>query len=291
MAVKNAALTVNFTAWDTNANVGKTGDSANFTLRLIKDGGAAAAPGAAISEPDSTNLLGVYEIALTATEMNADFVTLGGKSSTANIVIIPTYIHTEAGYLVTLDQDASDLKSDLVVIDNAVSDVESSLVIVKSDTLDIEVDTKTTLSAQITTIASDTLAIEVDTQTTLQNQIASILVDTGTTLSAQVTTIASDLVKVYSDTTIIEVAGGLTASAVNAELLDVLNTDTFAELSAVPAATSTLVDKINWMFALCRNRILQTGSVQSLKADDQVTDIATATVSDDGTTFRKAEWT
>ena len=43
--------------------------------------------------------------------------------------------------------------------------------------------------------------------------------------------------------------GTATPSEVNAEVLDVLNTDTFAELSGVPAATSTLVDKINWLFA------------------------------------------
>lgn len=99
MALKNQSLTVNFLAWDTSNNQGKTGDSANFTLRLVKDGGTPAAPTNAVSEPDSTNMPGIYEITLTAAEMNADFITLHGVSSTANISIIPVFIHTEGGNL------------------------------------------------------------------------------------------------------------------------------------------------------------------------------------------------
>lgn len=90
------SATVNFLAWDTGNNIGKTGDSANFTLRLIKDGGAATAPtnAGSISEPDSTNMPGVYEITLTATEMEASFITLAGVSSTSDIVIYPLFLTT-----------------------------------------------------------------------------------------------------------------------------------------------------------------------------------------------------
>ena len=100
MALRNLTLTVKFTVWDTANNVGKAGDAANLTLRIIKDGGPPAVPAnVPASEPDITNLPGVYELVLTAAEMDADFVTLGGKSGTADTVVIPTYIHTEAGVL------------------------------------------------------------------------------------------------------------------------------------------------------------------------------------------------
>ena len=99
MAIRNRALTINFLAWDTAADAGKTGDAANFTLRLIKDGGAPAAPTNAVSEPDAVNLPGLYELALTADEMDADFIALGGISSTANVVIRPRFIETEQGLL------------------------------------------------------------------------------------------------------------------------------------------------------------------------------------------------
>lgn len=81
-----------------------------------------------------------------------------------------------------------------------------------------------------------------------------------------------------------------TPAQVNAEVLDVLTVDTFAEPAAVPAATSTLKDKILWLFALARNRITQTATTQTLRNDANDADVATAAVSDDGTTFVRDEW-
>lgn len=77
---------------------------------------------------------------------------------------------------------------------------------------------------------------------------------------------------------------------VNAEVLDVLTTDTFAEPSAVPAATSSLKDKLNWLFALARNKRTQTSSTQALRNDSDSGNIATSTVADDGTTATRGEW-
>ena len=103
MAIRAESLTVNFLAWDTTNNVGKTGDSGNFTMRLIKDGGSPTVPDNALSEPDATNLKGIYEVVLTSTEMTANFLTLGGESSTANIVIFPLLITTERGSIAVID--------------------------------------------------------------------------------------------------------------------------------------------------------------------------------------------
>lgn len=100
MAIKNQALTVCYWAWDTSNNVGKTGDSGNHTLRLVQDG-SEATPGNSPSEVDATNLPGVYKIALTAGEMNYNYVVLGGKSSTSGIVISPIFISTERGIVGT----------------------------------------------------------------------------------------------------------------------------------------------------------------------------------------------
>lgn len=86
--------------------------------------------------------------------------------------------------------------------------------------------------------------------------------------------------------------GSLAAQAkadVNAEVLDVLATDTFAEVASVPAATSSLKDKINWLFAIARNKITQTATTWTLRNDADSASIATATVSDDGTTYTRTE--
>lgn len=96
MAIKGVSIIVSFIAWDTENNTGKTGDSGNFTLRLIKDG-TSAAPTNSASEVDATNAPGIYKITVTAGEMDYSTVTLAGKSSTSGVVIIPVQIITEQG--------------------------------------------------------------------------------------------------------------------------------------------------------------------------------------------------
>lgn len=82
-----------------------------------------------------------------------------------------------------------------------------------------------------------------------------------------------------------------TPAQVNMEVLDVLNTDTFAQPASVPPATTTLVNMIRWMFALSRNKITQTATAQTLRNDADSASIATASVSDNGTTFTRGKWT
>ena len=91
------------------------------------------------------------------------------------------------------------------------------------------------------------------------------------------------------DTTLI--GGAAAAAAINAEVVDTLSTDTHAEPSAVPAATASLKDKIGWLFTLARNKITQTSTTAALRNDADGGNIATSTVSDDGTTATRGEWT
>jgi len=79
-------------------------------------------------------------------------------------------------------------------------------------------------------------------------------------------------------------------AAVNAQVVDALATDTYAEPGSVPAATSSLKDKINWLFALARNKVTQTSTTQTLRNDADSGNIATSSVSDDGSTFTRGEW-
>ncbi len=72
---------------------------------------------------------------------------------------------------------------------------------------------------------------------------------------------------------------------VNAEVLDVLNTDTFAEPGQeAPGATVSLVKKIGYLYKAWRNKKTQTSSQYSLFNDDAATVDHKSTVSDDGTT-------
>jgi len=107
-------------------------------------------------------------------------------------------------------------------------------------------------------------AVKVDT--------AAILVDTGTTIPAAISGL-----------------NDISAVQVNAEVLDVMVTDTFAEPSGVPAATASLKDKIGYIAAKTRNKTTQTATTFTVRNDADSGDIATSAVSDDGTTFTKGE--
>jgi len=109
---------------------------------------------------------------------------------------------------------------------------------------------------------------------------------------ANTTNLTAGTIATVTNLTNAPTAGDLTAAmkaSVNAEVLDVLSVDTFAELAAVPAATSSLKDKITWLFMWARNRATQTASQRRLFADDATTVVSTEAVSDNGTTYDKGE--
>jgi hypothetical protein len=63
-----------------------------------------------------------------------------------------------------------------------------------------------------------------------------------------------------------------------------LSVTALAESSAVPAATATPLQKLNFLATIARNKITQTSTTQLLRNDADTATIGTATVSDDGTT-------
>jgi uncharacterized protein YjbJ (UPF0337 family) len=87
--------------------------------------------------------------------------------------------------------------------------------------------------------------------------------------------------------------GSLAAQAkadVNAEVVDALSTDTYAEPGqGTPGATIALAAKIGYLYKAWRNRHTQTASEYALYADDATTKDQEAVVSDDGTTFERGE--
>lgn len=64
-----------------------------------------------------------------------------------------------------------------------------------------------------------------------------------------------------------------------------------AEPGAVPSLTANLKTAISWLLALARNKVTQTSTTSTLRNDADSATIATSTVSDDGTTFTRGEWT
>jgi hypothetical protein len=87
--------------------------------------------------------------------------------------------------------------------------------------------------------------------------------------------------------------GALAAQAkadVNAEVVDALATDTYAEPGqGTPGATIALSAKIGYLYKAWRNKTTQTSSEYALYADDATTKDHEAVVSDDGTTTTRGE--
>jgi hypothetical protein len=85
-----ASQKIQLVAWDTANGTFKTGDAANVTCCVNKGGaGAVALTDASAAEVDATNAPGVYEWDLAQAETNADQLSFSGKSTTADIIILP----------------------------------------------------------------------------------------------------------------------------------------------------------------------------------------------------------
>jgi len=82
----------------------------------------------------------------------------------------------------------------------------------------------------------------------------------------------------------------LSAAEVNAEVVDALNTDTYAEPGqGAPAATASLAAKIGYLYKAFRNKLTQTATTLSIYNDAGAVVDQKATVSDDATTFTRGE--
>ena len=108
-----------------------------------------------------------------------------------------------------------------------------------------------------------------------------------TTVTAAAIRTAVGLASANLDTQIGTLA---TPAQVNAEVVDALNVDTYAEPGqGTPAATASLATKINYLYKNWRNKKTQTSSQWSLLNDDATTVDQKAAVADDGTTASKGE--
>ncbi len=80
-------------------------------------------------------------------------------------------------------------------------------------------------------------------------------------------------------------------STINAEVVDVINTDTSGEpAQGAPSATTSLRTKIDWLYKFMRNKIETTATQISLYDDAGSTVGSKSTISDDATTFTRGEF-
>lgn len=156
-------------------------------------------------------------------------------------------------------------------------------------------------ASNLVSVASATAATEVDAtnqpglysytysgDTTTLGQYIFAFTTTDLTVSARSWTVITEVGYIPANT--VQVEGADASNAINAEVVDALATDTYAEPGqGAPAATASLAAKINYLFKAWRNKSTQTSTTHSLFADDASTVDQKATTSDDGTTFTRGE--
>ena len=120
--------------------------------------------------------------------------------------------------------------------------------------------------------------------------IATDAIDSDAIAASAVTEIQSGLATAAGLSSSLAALNDLSAAEVNAEIVDALSTDTYAEPGSVPAATSSLKDKLGFIFAALRNKHQTTATTDAIRNDADSGDIGTATLSDSGTEFTRGEY-
>lgn len=77
---------------------------------------------------------------------------------------------------------------------------------------------------------------------------------------------------------------------INDEVVDVMRTDTVAEIAAVPASNAPLHSMIQWLFTIVRNKRITTADLDTLRNNADGADIATAPLTPTATTFTRGKY-
>ena len=199
------------------------------------------------------------------------------KAKTDNLPASPAAV----GSAMTL---AADAVSAAALAADAVAEIQSGLATASAvSTLTGYVDTE--VAAILAAVDTEVAAIKAKTDNLPASPAA---VGSAMTLAADAVNSSS-----LAASAVTEIQSGLstlTAAQVNAEVVDALSVDTYAEPGSVPAATSSLKDKIGWLFMLARNKRLTTATGDKVRNDGDSVDVGSSTLSDDGSTFTRSKY-
>lgn len=266
------AIPVHFTLVTTAAD---PTDPMRFGLTALPNAAAGAATGL-ITAGATGNVLPTD--AITAASIAADAI---GAAEIANGAIDAATFATGAITAATFAAGAIDAAA---IATDAITNAELSATAVT------EIQAGLATSAEIAAVQADTDNIQTRLPTALvggrmDSSVGAIAA--GTVTAAAYATGAIDA-NALAASAVAEIQAGLaTPAQVNAEVLDVLNVDTFAELASIPAAATTLTNMLRILYAFATNELRQTATLQTLRNRADSATIGTAAVSDDSTTFTR----
>lgn len=240
---------------------------------------------------------GMYFLDLTSTEMDADAVCVIIKTSTVGAKTTPVVLYTatrdidDLAYPTTtgrsIDVDASGGVEVGSLQAGAITAAAIATDAIDADALADNAITAATFADNAITAAK--LAADVTTE--LQSGLATAA--SLTTVEGKVDTIDTNVDSVLADTGtdgVVVATASKTGYALSAAGVDAILDDPLTELAAVPAAAPTLRQALQFLYMALRNKITTTATETKVH-NDAGSAIATAAVSDDGTTFERAEYT
>lgn len=193
-----AGQKITFLAINTATNQPMTGDAANLTAYVSKDDGAVTVlADTSATEIEATNAAGLYSFDLAQAETNMNKGVFSGKSSTANVKLIPQIIQTvPANFAETAISTAGAVTADTkeVLVSTTIATLASQL--------------QFTLTAGSTDdkAYNGCLAIITDASTAVQKAVAPVLQYTGATKTVRLafdpavfTMAATDLISIVAD--------------------------------------------------------------------------------------------
>lgn len=194
-----------------------------------------------------------------------------------------------------VDYDPDDaVRLGLTALPNAAADAAGGLPISDAGGLDLD----TQLGTDIDAILADTNELQTDD---VPGLIAALNDPTSAAIADAVWDEAKadhvgagsfgEEVQAHSLSSEVSALNDISAADVNAQVLDVLNTDTFAEPGQEsPPATTTLVKKLGYLYKFLRNKITNDGSTIEVYDDAGTTVDQKSTVSEAAGTVTRGEF-
>lgn len=219
-------------------------------------------------------------------DLNAAGVRAAVGLASANLDTQLLSIENKTTNLPSDPADASVVAGLIAGVEAKVDTVDTVVDAIKAKTDQLAFTTASRVDAQVFGMQPDTVtasALAADAVAEINATVDVALADYDAPTHAE---LVSEINDVQADIAAME---NLSAAQVNAEMVDVLTVDTYAEPGqGSPAATASLKDKIGYLFKAWRNKTTQTNSDYRLFADDGTTIDQKAGTSDDGTTFTRA---
>jgi hypothetical protein len=270
---QSTAITVPFFVHDASGDAVTGLSDGSFTKRISKNGAAFGAMTVTITEMEN----GWYSIPLSTAHSN----TLGLLSITfTNAGAKQVNLQWRVQAKLTDDLNDFDAATDAVANVTLVATTTTNSDMRGTDSALLAASINLTAGAvdNVTTVATTT------TNTDMRGTDSALLA-----ADINLTAGAVDNVTLVATTTTNTDMRGTDAAQVNAEVVDVLFTDTIPELAqAIPSATPTIATAVMLPYMTLRNQLTSTSTTLTV-SNDAGTVITKKALSDDGTTYTEAE--